>query len=144
MPFTGYLRRERPAAVVAAMWPFTSLCIMGTVIARSRATTIVVEQNTLSKQYAARSALHRAALRASLAFTYRLADVRVAVSNGVAEDAASLSWCPSRRFVVLYNPLSIAANSAAQPDYAETAWGGWTGKRILRLAASKPRRTTSC
>lgn len=140
LPFIAYLRRERPATVVASMWPFTSLCVIGCLLAGTRAQRVVVEQNTLSMQFASRNLVYRLALRAALAVTYRLAHVCIAVSKGVAADVAALSGLPIDRFAVQYNPLSIEPGSGGASQVAEEAWQGWTGKRILTVGRLKAQK----
>jgi glycosyltransferase involved in cell wall biosynthesis len=133
--FAQYLRRANPAAVVASLWPITSACIVGHRLALSRARVLVWEHSTLSVQYASWGALHRRLLRASLAWTFPLADARVAVSKGVAEDLSALSGLRLGRFDVIYNPISVAAQG--DDAAAESAWGGWTGPRILTVGRLK-------
>ena len=135
-----YLRSERPRAVVASMWPFTSLCVVATALARSNATLAVMDHNMLSIQYGSRSKASRIVLRSSLALTYRLADVRIAVSRGVADDVAGLAGISPGRVSVQYNPLSIGSNHDVGTDVAERAWQGWPGPRVLTVGRFKEQK----
>lgn len=139
-PFIDYLRSEQPVAVVASLWPFTSLCVVGHRLARSNACMVVMDHNTMSMQFGSRGLRQRLALRASLATTYRLADVRIAVSKGVAADSAALAGIRTSEFAVQYNPLSISVDPDAGSDVAEDAWNGWTGRRILTVGRFKPQK----
>src|SRR5205085_9813900 len=87
-----------------------------------------------------RGLTHRTLLRVSLALTYRLADVRIAVSKGVAADAAALARLDPSLFAVHYNPLSITPSSDASATVAEEAWKGWTGKRVLSVGRFKEQK----
>jgi len=135
-PFKSYLRAEKPDAVLAAMWPFTSYCILAHRLARSKAQIVVSDHNNLAVQYAGKGALHAAALRASLALTYPLADARVGVSGGVVDGLVSLSGLSRKRFTVVHNPIS-APDLSGSTEAAEKAWQGWRGKRIITVGRLK-------
>jgi glycosyltransferase involved in cell wall biosynthesis len=137
-----YLRDERPDAIHAAMWPVTSLALVAHRLANSKARIVISDHNPLSLQYAKRGSGHRLLLRASIAATYRLADARVAVSKGVAEDLAALSALPRERFTVIHNPVSSASAECSDADVAraEAAWHGWQGKRIITVGRLKAQK----
>jgi glycosyltransferase involved in cell wall biosynthesis len=117
------------------MWPLTSCTVVARRLARARTQVVVSDHEPLSLGYADRGARHRAALRASLAMTYRLAGARVAVSGGVADDLAALSGIPRARFDVIYNP--IPSPSTARLDDADAVWGVSRGRRILTVGSMK-------
>ena len=89
--FSKYLQRERPDAVIANIWPLTSMCVLGRLLARSRTRLVLADHNTLSFAYEDKGSLHFTAMKWSIALTYRLADGRLCVSSGVADDLAALS-----------------------------------------------------
>jgi len=130
-----YLRRERPIAVIASMWPITSACVVARWLAGSSARVVTWDHTTLSVQYASWGALHRALLRTSIALTYRRAHACVAVSQGAAEDLAALSGIPKDRIHVVYNPIQIP--TGGDDGSAEAAWRGWKGPRILTVGRLK-------
>jgi glycosyltransferase involved in cell wall biosynthesis len=106
-PLVRYLRREKPDALLAAMWPLTVVAPMAAKIAGFRGRVVVSEHSPLSIAYGSRGAWHRAFLRVSQWVGYPLADARVAVSSGVADDLAALSWRPRKRFDVIGNPAAL-------------------------------------
>src|SRR5262249_8851576 len=90
-PPARYLKRRQPVAVIASMWPLTVVAALAHRCARSKARLVVWEHNRISSQYAGLGLFHQLLLKWSVVLTYPLADVRVAVSRGVADDIAALS-----------------------------------------------------
>ena len=105
-PLAAYLRRERPDAMMASMWPLTCWAVVANKLAGSPSRLAVCDHNSLSLQYRNRGALHRFAMGASIAASYPFADARIVVSDCVARDIAGLSGLPVDRFSVVNNPLS--------------------------------------
>jgi glycosyltransferase involved in cell wall biosynthesis len=140
-PLRDWLGKTRPDAVIANIWPLTSMATVARLGATHRPRLILVDHNPLSLQYGGRGRWHRLALRASLAATYRLADARVAVSAGVAGDLATLSGIDRSHFEVIHNPVvAPAASTAATTDAAEKAWGCGAGRRLLSVGSFKPQK----
>jgi glycosyltransferase involved in cell wall biosynthesis len=117
------------------MWPLTCCTLVAWRLSRARTQVVVSDHSILSLGYADRGSRHRAALRASLAMTYRLAGARVAVSGGVADDLAALSGIPRGKFDVIYNPSP--SPSTAQLNDADAVWGVSRGRRILTVGSMK-------
>ncbi|MBV0913476.1 glycosyltransferase [Anianabacter salinae] len=138
-PLRAYFRDERPDAVLVAMWPLTSIVVLAHRLVRSKARLVLSDHNTLSQQYRHKSRLGAALMGWSIRLTYPLADVRVAVSRGVAADLARLSGLRAAAFKVIHNALSMDMR-AATPDEIETAWSGYTGRRILTVGRFKPQK----
>jgi len=134
--FAKYLKTEEPDAILVSMWPLTVACLMGHRLARSKARIVVSDHNNLPVQYTGKGVLHAAALRASLALTYPLADARVGVSGGVVDGLVSLSGLSRQRFTVVHNPIS-APDLSGSTEAAEKAWQGWRGKRIITVGRLK-------
>ncbi|MCO5054643.1 glycosyltransferase [Thermomonas sp.] len=114
-PLVRYLRQSRPSALLAAMWPLTTVAPVAARVAGYRGRVVVSEHAPLSRGYAHKGRLHRLGLRASTALGYRLADARIGVSAGVADDLARLSGLARERFSVVYNPAASGAVAGAVP-----------------------------
>lgn len=116
-----YLRRHRPAAVLAAK----DRAGRAAVLARSRAgtsTPLVLRLGThLSAAMAHRTPLERWLRYAPIRRLYPRIDRIVAVSRGVAEDTAGLARIPIERITVIRNPVitpelaELAAEPSAHP-----------------------------
>ena len=137
LAFRRYLRAERPDAVIANMWPLTTACIIARALAGSKARILACEHASLSKMYRDWGWLHGFLLRRSLAALYPFADVRAAVSSGVADDLAAITGIDRSRFDVVYNPIAVGPPTSDEAAAVGCAWQGWTGKRIITVGALK-------
>ncbi|MGV0908800.1 glycosyltransferase [Martelella sp. FOR1707] len=136
-----YLREARPDALLAAMWPLTVMAPLAQRLSGHRCAVVVSEHNTLSVQYGNWGWFHRAALRASMAAGYRLADRRVGVSSGVVEDIARLSGLRIDAFDVIHNPVRPRPSpSPAALQKAEALWAGPAGARIVTVGSMKAQK----
>ena len=136
-PLVAYLKKRRPDAVQASMWPVTILAIIARRLARSRARVVVSEHITLSMQYADLGRLGWLSLKTSLRFFYPRADARVAVSSGAADDLAKLSGMDRGSIAVIYNPIQqLSGSASAQID---ALWGD-AKSRILNVGTLKAQK----
>jgi glycosyltransferase involved in cell wall biosynthesis len=136
-----YLRRRRPDALLAAMWPLTVIAPLAQRLSGHRCKVLVSEHNTLSVQYGEWGRLHRVALRASMALGYRLAAHRVGVSSGVVNDIAALSGLRADAFDVIHNPVPPRPDPPASAlQEAESLWSGPAGARIVTVGSMKAQK----
>jgi glycosyltransferase involved in cell wall biosynthesis len=140
-PIAEYLRLRRPYAVIANMWPLTSVAVVGRMLSGHDCRLLVVEHNGLSKQYASWGSLHNLKLHFSMMTTYRLSDCVAAVSLGAAEDTARLAKLPQERVLCLHNPIPQrpfpSHNEIAE---AETLWACPAGKRVIAVGSLKAQK----
>jgi glycosyltransferase involved in cell wall biosynthesis len=133
-----YLRGRRPDALIVAMWPLTAIAPAARSVASRDTRVLVSEHGILSAQYRDWGSAHRVALRASAGLGYRLADARVGVSRGVADDMACLSGLGRERFSVINNPVPLPSEpSPAARAEAEALWGVPPGARMLSVGRLK-------
>ena len=142
-PLARYLLSEQPRAVQVSMWPLTIVAIAAHRLARSRARLVVSDHIVLSRQYADGGALHHAAMKATLGLFYPMADARIAVSSGAADDLSSLSGIDRGRISVVYNPLPAPAVAPASPAQTRQIWGDAPGPRILTVGSLKAQKNQS-
>jgi len=122
-PLVSYLRRERPAALIAAMWPLTVLAPTAVRIASVSTRVIVSEHTAVSMtrdslgvgKWRLPGPLSGAFRRLALAVGYRMADACIAVSTGVARDAEANALLPRGAFRVIHNPAPAASPSGEGP-----------------------------
>jgi len=135
-PLIKYLKESKPDAIIAAMWPLTVFAPLAARLAGYQGRVIISEHSPLSIAYDRHGRLHRLVMRASQRFCYPLADVRVAVSSGIADDLAALSGLPCEQFTVIHNPAALGkANlNAACPEQLS----GRPGPVILTVGTLKP------
>lgn len=135
LPLLRYFRSEKPNSVQAFMWPVTVLTVIAHHLARNRGRLVLSDHATLSRQYRDRRST-MAALRWSTFLFYRHAHARVCVSEGVAEDLASISTLPREAFTVIYNPVIPPKEPITPSTEVEKLWPG-SGPRILTVGSLK-------
>ncbi|GAA6201284.1 glycosyltransferase [Aquicoccus sp. SU-CL01552] len=136
-----YLRRRRPDALLAAMWPLTVIAPVARRLSGHRCKVLVSEHNTMSVQYADWGRLHRVAMRASMAVGYPLADCRVGVSLGVVKDISGLSGLRPEAFDVIHNPVPPRPEPPARSmEDAEALWAAPKGARIVTVGSMKAQK----
>jgi len=136
-PLVGYFRESKTDAVQARMWPLTVAAIAARRLARSPARLVVSDHISLSHQ-AGSSAVKRALVRLTTRLFYPLADARVGVSEGVAQDLSRLSGIPREDFTLIYNPVA-APGVAAQDSAVEHLWGS-AKARFLTVGTLKEQK----
>lgn len=130
-PLREYLERDRPDALLAQMWPLSSI---GVWAARHSATrVVVVEHNNLSAFYKTWPVTARAMLRPIIRWSHRRASGRVGVSRGVADDLASLCGLPRSAITAIHNPIPLPRPAA---HVATPEWGT-QGRRVLSVGTLK-------
>ena len=108
VPLVRYLQSARPNALLVAMWPLTAIAIVAARLAHFRGRIVISDHNHLSTANLAKGRLYMAGLGLSMRLAYPMADTRIAVSNGVAEDLSRLSGLRRELFNVIYNPAAIS------------------------------------
>src|SRR4051812_4909840 len=120
LPLARYLRRRRPAGLQARMWPLTVIAILARLVARSKTRIVTSDHVALTEQYGHLRTTF-ASLKATVRAFYPLADARVVVSSGAADDLARISGIPRDRFTVIHNPVPPAAPT--KDSDIEALWG---------------------
>jgi glycosyltransferase involved in cell wall biosynthesis len=136
--FAHYLQQHQPDWVFVNMWPLTCLCILGRVMARSRTPLSLIDHNNLAFYLRHRGWSYRTLLRLAMAWAYRVADDRIAVSQGVANQLADFVGMARKRWRVIHNPVrQFDPVKDAANEEVEAAWATPPGKRILSVGALK-------
>lgn len=139
--FARHLRKRKPDAVIANMWPLTSAAVIGKSLSRQPCPLLLVEHSTLTRQYASWGRLHGLFMAASMATAYRFADRIAAVSEGSAIDTARLARVPSERVTVLHNPIPQRPMPSPEARaIADTLWVCPPGQRILTVGSLKDQK----
>lgn len=133
-PLVRYFRRERPDAMQVSMWPLTTIAIIAHRLAGSRARLMTSDHIA----FAQASWLDKLPIRLTAGPLYRLADVRVSVSEGAARDLAGLTGLSRDQFEVIYNPIS-PPDEIRSTQAVEELWGG-ASSRIITVGSLKPQK----
>ena len=137
--FSRYLKLEKPAGVIVNIWPLTCSCVVGRWLSRQKTRLVVVDHNSLTRAYQHFSSFQNLKMRLSILGTYRFADARVAVSQGVGKELARLGWMSPEKIDAIYNPIPCRTVDRVCPA-TEALWGHFEGQRILNVGHLKAQK----
>ncbi len=121
-PLTGYLRRERPRALVASMGHANVVALWAARLARRSTPVVVTVHNTLSQTSREQGGLAGRLWPHLLRTFYPWAAAIVAVSQGAADDLARTAGLPRDRVEVIYNPVITPAMLALARQVPDHPW----------------------
>jgi glycosyltransferase involved in cell wall biosynthesis len=131
---SGYLRRERPRALLALMYPQNEVALVARWLAGTRGRTIVSVRSMLGGQeeivgfrWSLVRRLHAHFVRLLARVCYAWADGIVTVSEGAGNDVAHVTGLPRSRVVVIRNPVirpQLFARAAEGVTHPWLAGGG--------------------
>lgn len=128
----AYLKREQPDALLAAMWPLTSVAALATRGLAKRPRLLLSDHCPLREQYA-RPLRTNLSLRLTAPMTYRAADGVIAVSQGLAREMEALAHLPHGSVQTIWNPIPPPACS----DAGASVWGDAPAPRLLCVGKLK-------
>ncbi len=137
VPLARYLRDTRPRAMLANVWPLTTMAVAAGAAVGSGTRIVTVEHTTWSLDERSQLRRNRWPLVVTLHALAGRADARVAVSAGAADDLAAVSGVARSRIHVIHNPIV----GGVRPDAASelpSAWAEGSHRRILAVGALKP------
>jgi len=117
-----YIRRERPAAIIAAAWLGNGLAGLAKRLSGRPIPVILTEHALLLFRFAEEGAVRHKVLKALLTRGYRAADAFVAVSHGVADELRKLPFVAPSRIHVIYNPVWSPELVSRSQQPAEHPW----------------------
>jgi glycosyltransferase involved in cell wall biosynthesis len=136
IPLRRYLQTSQAGALLAAMWPLTTIAPLAARSAGFKGRVVVSEHAPPSLSYADRGALHNVLMKTTMRLGYRLAYGRVGVSSGVADDMARLSGMDRSCIDVFHNPA--ATGHVLESGYPlPPALAGRTGPVLLAVGTLK-------
>jgi glycosyltransferase involved in cell wall biosynthesis len=117
VPLAGYLRKERPLAVISFMDHANIVALLARMMGNRATRVVATVHNTLSVATASSNNRRSKLLPALIRLVYPLADRMVAVSQGAADDLMRITGLTGVE--VIYNPVItpdlLAARQAAPP-----------------------------
>lgn len=122
---TGYLRREKPSALLAAKDRAIRVAILARFFARSDVFLAGRIGTTVSAALEGRNLLKRIFWYLGMKLFYRFTDRIVAVSEGVAKDIMQITSLPPGRVTVIRNPVvtpnifRLAEEQVSHPWYRD-------------------------
>lgn len=137
VPLSRYLRRERPNALMAHMWPMPVVALCARALARQRTKLFGVIHTTWSRSELFAQPLSRASLTLSMRVCAPRLDGVVAVSHGVADDLSRISGVPRMAITTIHNPIASAGADAPSVPAMPEAWRDGTHARVLAVGTLK-------
>jgi glycosyltransferase involved in cell wall biosynthesis len=117
-----YLRSERPHALLAVKDRANQVAILAGKLARTGTRIAVEIQTTISAALADKSSLRKTAWYLPMRLLYPMADVVVAVSEGVARDLVEITRLPRERIQVIRNPAVSGAMFRLAQEPVDHPW----------------------
>lgn len=120
LPLVRYLRRERPSAMLSALYHANLVAILARALARTDTRLVVSERNSL------RGGRRGILLRSLMRHLYPRADAIIAVSQGITHELVAELDLPPQRVTAIPNPVDldhIEALSAERPSHPWLAAG---------------------
>jgi len=119
-----YLRRERPAAMLADKDRVNRTALLARALARVPTRLVLSSGTTISIDLATRGPLERWVQRNSMGHLYPLADQVIVTSTGVADDMAAYTGLPRRLIRVVPSPVVPASLFEADLPRPDHPWVG--------------------
>lgn len=137
IPLISYLKKNKPDAFITVMWPLTVLGTLAFRLSGCNGSVIVSDHNTLSLSTAGFNKLKKTVLAKTIKHFYPLADIRLAVSNGVSADIKQFSGLKNCNIDVIYNPILMHSGDEFQskPKYKRS--------RIINVGSFKAQKNQS-
>jgi glycosyltransferase involved in cell wall biosynthesis len=123
----GYLRRERPSAIISFMDHAGVVALLARRLSGISTRVICTVHNTLSHAAPNSSSFRSRAMPVFLRLFYPQADAVVAVSHGVATSFSEVTGFPLEKIRVIYNPVittDLATAGAGAPGHTWLTDGG--------------------
>lgn len=137
LPLLRYLRRARPDALLACMWPLTAISIWARILARVNTRVIVAEHTTWSISELLERPTVGWQIKASMRYSFPKADGIVAVSQGAADDLARFARLKRNAITVIYNPVVGEATSPDRGPLPPADWWSGPHRRLLAVGTLK-------
>jgi glycosyltransferase involved in cell wall biosynthesis len=136
-PLMRYLRTHRPTALLACMWPLTTIALWSCTLARVQTRLVVAEHTTWSRSKICSSRFTRWQVRISMHYTFPFVDGIVTVSQGAAEDLARFANLDRNAISVIYNPVVGETTPVANAPLPPAGWWSGTHRRVLAVGTLK-------
>lgn len=143
LPLFRYLRRDRPAAVLACMWPLTVIALWARSLARVKTRIVVAEHTTWSRSPLLDRWTVGWQVRKTMEYFFPRAEGIVAVSRGVADDLGRFANLERSAIAVIYNPVVGGAPVLAPAVLPPEGWWKGPHRRVLAVGALKDQKDYS-
>lgn len=118
-PLRRYLRRERPDAMLSALYHANLIAILARALGGTKTRLVVSERNSLS---GLQGGVAGAVFRYLIKHLYRRTDGIVAVSRGIADELVSELGLPPERITAIPNPIDVERIAALASERPVHPW----------------------
>jgi glycosyltransferase involved in cell wall biosynthesis len=140
----GYLRRERPDALLSTLDYANVVAIWARLIAGAPSRMAVNEQNTISVSSQNSTQWRQRVLPRLAKYFYPLAGYIIGNSQGVAEDLRQVTGLPATRIQLIYNPVvTPELGELKKADLQHPWFGSGQPPVILAVGRLKPQKDFS-
>jgi len=141
LPLARYLRKVRPAIVIAAMWPLTSAAVLSWWLAGKPGRLYLSDHCQLSIACVQELKISPWHLGAVMRLTYPAASGLIAVSEGVKQDMCRLGGFSDSQVRCIYNPAATGVSPQQEPkSVREKLWGVGFDHHILSVGTLKAQK----
>jgi len=139
LPLVRYIRKERPNAMIVAMWPLTIIGVLATRLSFRPVKLLLSDHNYLpSTPYG--KGVSGLVMTITMRLLYPMADSVVAVSQGVKEAIVKLSGLRSVKINVIYNPIQLEHSPQARVDANIEAWWRQAELKLIAIGSLKAQK----
>jgi glycosyltransferase involved in cell wall biosynthesis len=138
LPLGRFLAHRRPSAILAVMPPSTWIAAAARAWVRSPARLVTAEHTDWSAVRLSPPNPDSLSFRLQTRLATRVANARVAVSNGVAEAVARIAGLPRDAVDVIHNPITPLPPDGEVDPAIMTAWCSAPGHKLIAIGALKP------
>lgn len=136
-PLMRYLRAQRPATLLACMWPITTAALWACKFARVDTRVVVAEHTTWSMSEICSSRFKRWQAVTTMHYTFPFVEGIVTVSQGAADDLGRFANLDRNTITVIYNPVVGEIKPAATSPLPPAGWWSGSHHRILAVGTLK-------
>jgi len=138
-PFKKYLNKKNPDAIIVPMWPLTIIGVLAHRMA-GRSGKILISDHIHLISTPRGQGISGLIMQITMRLFYPLADVVVAVSQGVKEVTSNLSGLEPERINVIYNPIRIDHNPQTSVDSDIDDWWRQSELKIIAVGSLKAQK----
>lgn len=130
-PLAGYLRREKPDALLAVKHRAIVTAVLASLFSRYKGRLVGSIHTNISASLRYSSLVKRVVFRWIMRICYPRTDMITGVSEGVARDIMDLTGVPSDKVAVVYNPVVIPDIERMGRMPAEHPWFSDGGPPVI-------------
>jgi len=141
IPLRKYLKKNKPAVTIAAMWPLTAYSIIGWLLSGRVGKLFLSDHIQLSIDGKHINKISKIYMSLSILFTYSFANGIIAVSKGVKDDLSKVGFLNKKKIVVINNPVSLKNDNVNKYNLSkEQLWDNNSNYNILSVGNLKKQK----